>query len=223
MKFNLDYVKANPHIQEFIKQTDRYINFLGFSDHGFRHVNIVADRCRSLARKLGMNEEKQELAAIAGYCHDIGNYLGRTQHHYWGALLFSQVFMQDSNCKPEQLSIVSQAIADHDKNENKLVSSIAAILVIADKSDVARDRIKKEIANPKKISNIHTRVNWYVLDSDLRVYPEKNIIKLVLKVDESLSVMEYFEIFTERMSYCRLAANFLGYKFQLKINEVNLI
>jgi len=221
MKFTLEYVKANQYVDEFIRQTDKYINHLGYSDHGFRHVNIVADRSMSMARKIGLSPKEIELAGIAGYCHDMGNYLGRTQHHYWGSMLFTQVFINDVNCDSESLAVVNQAIADHDKNENKLVSKVAAILVLADKSDVARDRIKKKIKDPQKIDNIHVRVNWFVLNSDLRVYPERKMIKLILKVDKSLSVMEYFEIFSSRMTYCRIAAEFLGYHFQMKINDVN--
>ncbi|SRR6056297_801638 len=222
MKFTLDYVKNNPHINEFIKQTDKYINHLGYTDHGFRHVNIVADRSRSMARKLGLNKQQQELAAIAGYCHDMGNYMGRTQHHYWGALLFSQVFINDPKCSAQHLAVVQQAIASHDKVENKLVTDIAAILVIADKSDVAKDRIKKEISSLDEIENIHTRVNYCVNKSDLRVYPKHKIIKLILSVNGSLSVMEYFEIFVDRMNYCRVAARYLGYTFQLEVNDVTL-
>jgi metal-dependent HD superfamily phosphatase/phosphodiesterase len=221
MKFTLEYVKKNSYVYEFIRQTDKYIDHLGYSDHGFRHVNIVADRSMSMAKKIGLSPKEIELAGIAGYCHDMGNYLGRTQHHYWGSMLFTQIFINDENCDPESLAVVNQAIADHDKNVNKLVSKVAAILVLADKSDVARDRIQIKIKDSKNIENIHTRVNWFVLDSDLRIYPERKVVKLVLKVDKSLSVIEYFEIFAERMSYCTTAAKFLGYRFQMKINDVN--
>jgi hypothetical protein len=136
-------------------------------------------------------------------------------------MLFTQTFINDENCDPESLAIVNQAIADHDKDVNKLVTKVAALLVLADKSDVARDRIKIKIKDPKKIENIHNRVNWFVLDSDLRIYPERKVVKLILKVDKSLSVIEYFEIFAGRMSYCTTAAKFLGYHFQMKINDVN--
>jgi uncharacterized protein len=220
MKINLLKVKKNPYIQEFINQTEKYLDALGYTDHGHRHINIVADRARSLAKNIGLNQHQQEISAIAGYCHDLGNFLGRTNHHYFGASLFSQIFLSQIN--PSDLSIIMQAITSHDKNELKLVHKVSAILILADKSDVHRTRVKNK--NIKEIKNdIHDRVNYSVTKNDFKVDKKKKEIVLKLKVDTKITKpLEYFEIFTERMTYCRLAAEYLNYKFVLIINNFKL-
>ncbi len=222
MKLTLEVVKENPQIQDFIKQTERYMDSLGYTDHGFRHVNIVSDRSRSVLRKAGFSEHEQELAAIAGYCHDMGNFLGRSMHHYWGAMLFSQVFMHQVD-NPTDVSTVALAIANHDKYESKLTTPITAALILADKSDVHRSRVKKtKGTNMKK--DIHDRVNYAVMDSDLTVQAKNKLITLRIKLDTKASApLEYFEVFTERMTYCRVAAEYLGYKFGLEINKFKLL
>ena len=141
MKLTLDLVKNNSKIKDFIRQTEHYLNAIDYTDHGQRHINIAADRARSIARKIGLPAGEQELCAIAGYCHDSGNFLGRTQHHYWGALLFSQVFLNEAE-NPHDVSTIAQAIVSHDKDEIKIVSMVTAVLILADKSDVHRSRVK---------------------------------------------------------------------------------
>jgi hypothetical protein len=222
MKITLDLVKQDWKIKDFILQTEKYLNGLGFTDHGLRHVNIVADRARSIARKIGLNMQKQELAAIAGYCHDLGNFLGRDQHHYWAALLFSQVFLNEVD-NPNDVSTVAQAIVSHDKNDLKIVNDVTAVLILADKSDVSRSRVRRtKGSNLEK--DIHDRVNYAIIDNDLLVNPKSKIITLKLKLDTKFSApLEYFEIFTERMAFCRLAAEYLGYKFGLEINNFKLL
>ncbi len=221
MKITLAEVKNNNYIQEFIQQTEKYLDALGYTDHGQRHINIVADRARSLAKNIGLKPKQQELAAISGYCHDMGNFLGRTNHHYLGANLFAQVFLSQ-NKNPQDLSVIMQAIASHDKNELKLVNKVSAILVLADKSDVHRTRVK--IKNIKKIKeDIHNRVNYSVIKNDFRVNQKNKQIILQLQVDTKITEpLEYFEIFTTRMTYCRLAAKYLNYKFVLIINNFRL-
>jgi len=222
MKLTLDLVKANPRIQDYTKQTEYYLNELGYTDHGLRHINIVADRARSIAKKIGLSARDQELSAIAAYCHDMGNFLGRTQHHYWAALLFSQIFGEVAD-NPNDVSTIIQAIVSHDKNDLKLVSNITAVLILADKSDVHRSRVKVK-PRAGEIMDIHDRVNYAVIDSDLAVLPAKKIISLRLKLDTKFSApLEYFEIFTERMTFCRVAADYLGYKFGLEINKFKLL
>lgn len=219
MELNLKTVKANLKIKDFIEKTEQLLDAIGYTDHGFRHINIVSDRARSLAGKLGLKKQDQELAAIAGYCHDMGNFLGRTQHHYWGAFLFSQVFMplfEDSS----GITAVMQAIASHDKDDLKLVNKISAILILADKSDVHRSRVKeKNLAKIK--SDIHDRVNYSVVKNDFSFNKKEIILKL--KVDAKITdPLEYFEIFTGRMAFCRQAAKYLGCKFKLIINDFKL-
>ena len=224
MQLTLDLVKQNPNIKNFVIQTEKYLNALGFTDHGSRHINIVADRAHSIAKKLDLSARDQELCAVAGYCHDMGNFLGRTQHHYWASFLFSQVFLNEVD-DPNDVSTIMQAIVSHDKNELKIVDVVTAVLIIADKSDVHRSRVRnKNMKSNDPQDDIHDRVNYAVIDNDLVVDNKKKIISLKLKLDTKFSApLEYFEIFTERMAFCRIAAEYLGYKFGLEINNFKLL
>lgn len=226
MKLTLELVKNNPKIKDFIAQTEHYLNAIDFTDHGQRHINIAADRARSLARRIGLPLRDQELCAVAAYCHDIGNFLGRTQHHYWGALLFSQVFLNEAD-NPNDVSTITQAIVSHDKDELKIVNRVTAVLILADKSDVHRSRVKikkGQIPTMSSMMDIHDRVNYAVVANDLIVEPKKKLITLKLKLDTKFSApLEYFEIFTGRTAFCRVAAEYLGYKFGLEINKFKLL
>ena len=222
-RITLQDIKKNPHILSFIGETDKALKELGYTDHGLRHSELVADRARTIAREVGLSEREQELGSIAGYCHDMGNFFGRTQHHYWGGLLFHQVFRD--LMPPEELTMVSQAIANHDKPETAMhfVNKISAVVVLADKSDVHRSRVY-----PQPIEDIkkdpHDRVNYAVTFSKLGLEKEKKRVVLELIIDiEFAPVMEYFELFTERMSYCRQAAQYLGWEFGLVINNFKLL
>jgi len=219
-KLTLAEVKSNQFVNNFIKQTETYLTALGYTDHGFRHINIVSNRCESLARNLGLSAHDVELSGIAGYCHDMGNFLGRTQHHYWAAMLFSQIFIPATD--PQDVSRVSQAIVSHDKNEIKIVDKISAILIIADKSDVHRDRVVRK--DYKGImGDIHDRVNFAATNNSLKINKIRKQIELKISIDtKEANTMDYFEIFSERMSFCRVAAEYLGYKFVLIINNFKL-
>ncbi len=213
-------VKINPQINLFIKKSADYLKNIGYTDHGFRHVGIVADRASKISRILKFNKLDAESAKIAGYCHDLGNFLGRTNHHYWGALLFHQVYAGDLNIN--QVSDIMEAIVAHDKEDVKIMSRVAAVAIIADKSDVHRSRVLTKKVDKIK-ADIHDRVNFAVCDNHLDVYPAKKIIRLSLTIDTKFTqLMNYFEIFTTRMVYCRLAAEYLGYKFSLEINKFKL-
>ncbi len=221
MKLTLELVKSNNQIKDFIEQTEKYLDALGYTDHGFRHINIVADRCRSLAKKIGLNAKDQELAAVAGYCHDMGNFLGRTQHHYWAAMLFSQIYINEVD-NPEDLSVIIQAMVSHDKYELKLVNKIAAILVLADKSDVHRTRVKNPDSK-NMIEDVHERVNFAATDNSLEVNNRKKEIVLKVKIDTKITEpIDYFDIFLDRMMFCRQAAAYLDYKFVFYINDFRL-
>lgn len=217
----LNDVKNHPQILEFIKQTQISMEALDYTEHGLRHANLVAQRAKRLAKETGLNKRMQELSAMGGFCQDMGNFLGRTQHHYWGALLFHQVFQHE--LPAGELVMVIQALANHDKETMKLTNKISAIVIIADKSDVHRSRVITR--SIKKIKDdIHDRVNYAVTKSTLRVDKEKKRIVLMLKIDTNfVPIMEYFEIFTERMSYCRNAADYLGYRFSIVINKFKLL
>lgn len=219
----LQDVKKNIHILACIAETEKALNELKYTNHGLPHANLVAVRARTIAKEVGLKPREQELAAIAGFCHDMGNFIGRTQHHYWGALLFQQIF--HNLMLPGETAMVSQAIANHDKSENAMhfVNKISAVVVLADKSDVNRSRV-----NPQRIEeikrDIHDRVNYGVTFSKLGLEKKKRRVVLELTIDTNfVPVMEYFEIFTDRMSYCRQAAAYLGWEFGLVINKFKLL
>lgn len=214
-------LKKNSLINEYIARTEQYMKSIGFTDHGFGHVEIVARRAREIAQMVGMTKREQELAAMAGYSHDMGNFLGRTQHHYWAALLFSQALQ--NQLPPTELVAVMQAIAAHDKEDVDVPSKLTACLVIADKSDVRGSRVfDKSSAN--LIQDIHDRVNNAVIENKLLLNSKKKTITLKLRINtKQAPVMEYFEIFSERMTYCRHSAKTLGFKFELMINDFKLL
>lgn len=214
-------VKNNAQIVEFINQTDKAMNALSYTNHGLRHTGIVSDRAMQIAKAIGLSEREIELAGIAGFCHDMGNFMSRTNHHYFAGLLFMQIFQNQFD--PKEMAQIMQAIAEHDKPEMSFTSSIAAVLVIADKSDVHRSRVSQtKMEDIKK--DIHDRVNYATTDSGLKIDSREKRITLTLKIDTNfVQVMEYFEIFTERMAFCRTAAKFLGYDFGLIINKFRLL
>ncbi|KKP43330.1 MAG: Metal dependent phosphohydrolase [Parcubacteria group bacterium GW2011_GWA2_33_14] len=214
-------VKKNPQILEFINQTEEAMTALSYTNHGLRHTNIVADRATQIAKSIGLTQREGELAGIAGFCHDMGNFLTRTYHHYFGATLFGQIF--NGQFEPKELAVIMQAIANHDKEEMSFTNTISAIVVLADKSDVDRSRVTEKDLEKIKI-DIHDRVNYATRESSLKVDKTKKRITLTLKIDTNFCpIIEYFEIFTERMVFCRKAAQFLGYNFGLIINNFRLL
>lgn len=218
----LDQIKKHPQIQAFVRATDNFIQQWGFTEHGFRHVNLVADIARNVAREIGLNKKEQELCAIAAYLHDSGNFIGRTWHHYWSSLLVYPI-LREIGMDPDDIVLVLNAITAHDKHDIKIVTKIAAVVILADKSDVHRSRVPQaDIAHLDE--DIHSRVNYAVTKSFLEVDSKKKRIILKINIDTKIvPVMEYFEIFTDRMVFCRTAAEYLGYNFGLVINETELL
>src|SRR3989344_4394933 len=152
----LNDVKKNPQILEFINQTEQAMEALRYTNHGLRHSEVVSQRVLEISTAIGLDEREGELAAIAGFCHDMGNFMTRTLHHHFGAILFAQTFM--SKFDPKELAMVMQAISNHDKQEMNFTHDISAILVLAEKSDVDRTRVtNKELSHMKE--DIHDRVN----------------------------------------------------------------
>ena len=217
----LKEIKKNPLILEFINQSKNTLQILKYTDHGINHANLVAQRARMIAREIGLSKRDQELSEISGFLHDFANFLSRDYHHYLGSILFINLFKDKFS--PNELVKISQAIANHDKFEMKFAHPITAVLVLADKSDVHRKRVlTKDIKTIKK--DIHNRVNFAVTKSYLKVNKAKKVISLILKIDTNfIPVIEYFEIFTERMIFCRRAAEYLDYKFGLVINNFKLL
>lgn len=216
-------VKNNAQIISFIECTNKTLASLSYTDHGVRHLDLVSERAKYIAKTIGLSEKEQELAAISAFCHDIGNFLSRSHHNYFGALLFHQTFKDEFN--PNEITVVMQAISNHDKQQEDInfVSKIAAIVVLADKSDVHKSRVIVENLEEIK-EDIHDKVNYATTESDIKVDKLKKTITLKLKIDTNFcSIMEYFEIFTDRMVFCRKAAEFLGYQFSIVINGIRLL
>lgn len=220
LPLTLELIRNNAQVNTFLQETDSRLKRMGYTDHGSRHAQIVSSRCRLIAQKIGLSEKEIEYASIAGYCHDIGNFIDRNQHYIWGSLLFHQIF-GDKVDDLDGIAKIMQAIVTHDHDYEGLDNAISAVLIIADKSDVHRNRVLVKDQDRIK-SDIHDRVNYAVYDNTITVDPEKKRINFSIKLDtEVTQIMDYFAIFVERMKYCQTGAEFLGYRFNLKINEVD--
>jgi len=218
-KITLEEVKQAPRVKTFIQKANEYLGVLGYTEHGFRHSNLVAREARNLLKGMGFDSREGELAAVAGYLHDIGNVVGRKGHCQAGGVIALEI-LQDLGMPLEEVTEVVAAIGNHDEEEGLVVNRVSAALILADKSDVHRSRVR----NPDfSTFDIHDRVNYAVESSHLTL-KEGRIISLELKIDTELShVMEYFEIFLSRMVMCRRAANFLDARFALVINGAQLL
>ncbi len=219
-RVNLSDIQSNEQIKTLINKADDNLGILGYTEHGFRHCRLTAKAARRLLLELDFDQREAELAGIAGYLHDIGNVMGRREHDVAGAIMALKI-LQEMGMPLEEAADIAAAIGNHDEGEGQVVSRITAALILADKSDVHRSRVRN-----RDIStfDIHDRVNYAVEESRLNIVPAEKIISLDLRIDTSISqVMEYFEIFLTRMVMCRRAASFLEARFALKINEVDLL
>jgi uncharacterized protein len=216
----LDLVKADPEVQALIRQANKNLGVLGFTEHGFRHVGLVSSIARNVLRILGYDERQQELAAIAGYMHDIGNVISRHSHAMSGSLL-AHTILRRLGMDDDDIAVVIGAIGSHGDDNNRLgeaVHPVSAALILADKSDVHRSRVRN---NDPASFDQHDRVNYAATSSFLRVDPEAKTITLELTIDTGMApVMQYFEIFLPRMLMCRHAATLLGCEFHITMNEV---
>ena len=219
-QISIEDVKSNPIINSFIKSANDYLGSIGYTEHGIRHVSLVASIAENVLLHLDYPKRLQELAGIAGYLHDIGNVINR-QDHGQSAALIAMRFLKDMGATPDEVALVISAIGNHEEEIGDPVNPVAAALILADKSDVHKTRVRSpQIAS----SDIHDRVNYAVERSFLKVIKSKKIISLQLAIDTQRSkVMEYFEIFMSRMLMCRRAANFLDCNFELIINERKLL
>lgn len=216
----LEDVKKNPIIKTLIRAGNENLEVMGFTEHGFRHISLVSSIAYNVLRLLGFSQRDAELASIAGYMHDIGNSVNRNGHHLSGAIL-AYYILDDLGMCPDELFTVVAAIGNHDEQTGQPVSSVAAALILADKSDVHRSRVRSKSDTG---FDIHDRVNYAVERSFLRVDAQEKHILLELDIDSQISpVMDYFEIFLTRMFMCRRAAEFLGCKFALEINGKKLV
>ena len=213
-------VRRDPAVKIYIAQADASMQALGFTEHSFAHVTVVAETAGYILETLGYPERTVEVAKIAGYLHDIGNLVNRIDHSQSGAVMAFRI-LDNLDCDPEEIATIVTAIGNHDEGTGQPVNAVAAALILADKSDVRRSRVRNQDLSS---FDIHDRVNYSVKKSQLKINEEHTLIKLKLSVDTKYgSVMDYFEIFMQRMILCRKAAEKLGLQFKLMINEQQLI
>lgn len=216
----LEDVKRDPEVDAYIGKANEYTGIIGYTEHGLRHANLTANIAVNVLRRLGFDDRTVQLAAIAAYLHDIGNLVSRVNHEHTGAMLADGI-LRRLGMPPLERAVVMGAIGNHEERHGEAVSAIGAAVILADKSDVHRTRVR----NPDPATfDIHDRVNYAVEHSFLRVDEKIKTITLELVIDTAISqVMEYFEIFLDRMLMCRRAAEFLGCGFKLQINGVKLL
>ena len=213
-------IKKNEAINTYIRQADASLVALGYTEHSFAHVTLVAENAGYILQTLGYPQRTVELAKIAGYLHDIGNLVNRVDHSQSGAVMAFRI-LDNLGFAPEEISIIVSAIGNHDEGTGVPVSPVAAALILADKSDVRRNRVYNQDSSS---FDIHDRVNYSVTKAELKINEAHTLIKLKLTVDTHFgSVMDYFEICMQRMLLCRKAAEKLGLQFKLMINEQQLI
>ena len=207
-------------IKTYIIQADESLRALGYTEHSFAHVMHVAETAGYLLQTMGYDERTVELAKIAGYLHDIGNLVNRKDHSQSGAVMAWSI-LNDMDCDPADVATIVTAIGNHDEGTGVPVNPVAAAMILADKADVRRSRVRNQAFST---FDIHDRVNYSVTKSALKINEEKTLVKLKLTVDTKYgSVMDYFEIFLQRLLLCRKAAETLGLRFTLIINEQQLI
>lgn len=213
-------VKNNEAVRTYIQRADESLTALGYTEHSFAHVTQVAENAGYILKTLGYPERIVELAKIAGFLHDIGNLVNRIDHSQSGAVMAFRI-LDNLKCDPTEIATIVTAIGNHDEGTGQPVNAVAAALILADKSDVRRSRVRNQ---DPAMFDIHDRVNYSVKKAELKINGERTLIKLKLSVDTNYgSVMDYFEIFMGRMLLCRKAAEKLGLQFKLMINEQQLI
>jgi hypothetical protein len=213
-------VRRDPEVEVFVRKADENLGVLGYTEHGPRHCGVVAAIAQDVLRRLGYPERTAELAAMAGYLHDIGNGINRLDHGI-GAALLSRHILERLGMGPEEYAEVMCAIGNHEEEYGQAVSPLAAAVILGDKSDVHRSRVR--VIDPDT-DDIHDRVNMATTRSLLKVDAEAHAITLDLEIDtDIIQVMQYFEIFLDRMVMCRRAAEFLGCRFGIVINGTRLL
>ena len=208
-------IRKNKEVLAFLEKGNANLGVMGYTDHSIAHTGLVADRAGMILERLGYSEHDIELARIAGFLHDIGNAVNRKNHAEYGAILANEI-LKDTDMSIEDRVTVISCIGNHDESTGGATDAISAAVIIADKTDVRRNRVRcQDMVN----FDIHDRVNYAVTDAKLRVDPEEKMISLNLQVDESICTMyEYFEIFLGRMMMSRKAAQMLGTEFKLTVN-----
>ena len=211
----IEQVKSSEAIHTYIEKEDESLKALGFTEHSFPHVGKVSKTAKEILLTLGYSEREAELAEIAGYLHDIGNIVNRTDHAQSGAIMAFRI-LDNMGADPADIATIITAIGNHDESTAVAVNPITSALILADKTDVRASRVRN---NDIATFDIHDRVNYSVKRADLEIDRERREIELKLQIDTDFcSVMDYFEIFLNRMILCRKAAERLGLRFRLSVN-----
>ena len=215
IKITFADVKKSQEIKTYIKQADASLAVMGYTEHSFAHTTKCAEVAGQLLKDLGYDDRDIELAKIAAYMHDIGNVINRADHAQSGAVMAFRL-LEKMGMPAEDIATIITAIGNHDEKTAFPVNAVAAALIIADKTDVRRSRLRRKRTIH---TDIHDRVNYAVEKADLKLDTENKTITLCLTIDTKISaVMEYFEIFIERMLLCRKATDYFGFSFKLNIN-----
>ena len=216
----LKEIKENQELDSLIRGAQKQLNAIGYTEHGHRHISIVSKRAGDILEKLGYPERTVELARIAGYMHDIGNCVNRVDHAHSGAIMAYNI-LKEMEMPVDERTEIMMAIGNHDENTGTAISDISAALILADKSDVHRDRVVN-----KNLStfDIHDRVNYAVTNAELEIDEKERKIILNLTIDTNICpVLDYFEIFMQRTMMCKYAAKYLKIWFELIINDTKLL
>ena len=213
-------IQQSGEIRAYIEQADLALRTMGFTEHAFAHVTRAAHLASDILTRLGYPERTCELAKIAGYMHDIGNVVNRVDHAQSGAIMSFRI-LDNMGMPAEEVAQIISAIGNHDESTAVPVSPMSAALILADKSDVRRSRVR----NPDPSTfDIHDRVNYSVTESSLELHPEERYVRLDISIDTSVvPVMSYFEIFLGRMILSQKAADILGIQIQLAINGARIL
>ncbi len=217
MSKNITYqdILKNEDINLYIEKGNENLGVLGYTEHSRAHAAKVADIAGTILADLGYDAHLVELAKIAGYMHDLGNSINRHDHAHSGALMAFQLLNQ-MEMRPKDIAVIIAAIGNHDEKTGTAIDVVSAALILADKTDVRRNRVRNRV---KSTFDKHDRVNYAVLSSKLKIDTEKKVIHFTIELDETMcSVLDYFEIFLERMLMCRRAAEMLGMKFKMTAN-----
>ena len=213
-------LRRDAAVNTYITRADESLSALGFTEHSFPHVCRVAEVAGQVLKALGYDSHQIELAKIAAYLHDIGNLVNRVDHSQSGAVMAFRI-LDHMDMDAADVATVVTAIGNHDEGTGVPVNAVAAALILADKSDVRRSRVREKDSSK---FDFHDRVNYSVQKGSLRINEAKTVVELELEIDTAYgSVMDYFEIFLTRMLLCRRAAEFLGLKFKLLINDITLL
>ena len=208
-------IRKSEEVKALIAKGNENLGSLGYTDHSEAHCTLVAERASYVLQQFGYSEHERELAQIAGFMHDIGNAINRKHHAEYGALLANEI-LRESDLSVKDRMIIVSAIGNHDESTGGAVDAVSAALILADKTDVRRNRVRTK---EKSAYDIHDRVNYAVTEANLKINVEKKLIALNLQIDETICTMyEYFDIFLGRMQMCRHAAEILGARFKLTAN-----